>query len=101
MMMAHDSSPPRRELSAQAVSGLEAALTKYLVDDSAASGLQEALRVIAAEAREKNVHAEQLLLLLKDIWFGLPQIRQAPAGKQQSDLLQRAVSLCIREYYST
>ena len=101
MMMAHDSTPPRRELSAQAVAGLEAALANYLADSSDPKALQEALRVVAAEAREKNVHAEHLLMLLKEVWFALPQIRGAAAGQQQADLLQRAVSLCIREYYSS
>lgn len=101
MMMAHDSSPPRRELSASAIAGLEKALGEYLAKGAEPSVLQAALRVITAEAREKQIHAEQLLVLMKDLWFGLPKIKAAAPGEHHSDMLQRAVTLCIREYYAS
>jgi hypothetical protein len=100
-MMAHDSSTPRRQLSAEAIAGLETALEKYLSSGTELSELQTAIRTISAEARERNIHAEQILVLLKDLWFGLPQIRTAAPGDQQPEMLQRAVTLCIREYYAS
>ena len=59
------------------------------------------MQTIATEAREKQMRAEQLLVVLKDIWYSVPQIAQAPLGEQQNRLLQRVVTLCIREYYSS
>lgn len=101
MMMAHDSTPNRPELSAASVDALRSALQECLAQSSETSALQPALRQIATEARANKVHAEQLLVMLKDIWFALPQIGKAHEGEPQNRLLQRVVTLCIREYYST
>ena len=100
-MMAHDSSSPRPNLSATAIAGLEKALAAFLANQSDGSKLDSALRAVTAEAREKQVHAEQLLIVLKDVWFSLPQIRQTPSGEHQNTLLQRVITQCIREYYSS
>ena len=99
-MMAPDSSSSRPNLSAAAIAGLDDALRAFLSDPSDATRLEPALRTVATEAREKNVHAEQLLVLLKDMWFALPQVRSATSGEAQNALLQRVVTQCIREYYS-
>jgi len=98
MMMAHDSSAGRPQLSAETVSELTAALRNYAANESDIAALQPALRAVAAEAREKKVQAEQLLVLLKDVWFGLPNTQSTDGDGQVH--LQRVVTLCIREYYS-
>lgn len=100
-MMAQDSTPPRRQLSAEAIGSLEAALQRYLVGEPESAALQSTLRQISAEARDRGIHAEQMIVLLKDLWFQLPEIRSAPPGDQQPEMLQRAVTLCIREYYAS
>ena len=99
-MMAHDSSAPRPDLSASTIAALKQSLGKVLSNPSDTSGLDEALRVLTAEAREKNVHAEQLLVVLKEVWFALPAIRSTPSGEPQNALLQRVITQCIREYYA-
>jgi membrane-bound lytic murein transglycosylase B len=101
MMMAHDSTPNRPELSAASVEALRAALEEYLDRSAEIASLQPVLQRIAAEAREKKIHAEQLLVKLKDVWYGLAAIRDSHEAGQQNRQLQRIVSLCIREYYST
>jgi hypothetical protein len=100
MMMATDSTPRGPRLNAASIDALESALQRYLTDANEVATLQAALRPVAAEAREKKMHAEQLLVLLKDLWFALPQV-QASDTEQQHRTLQRVVTLCIREYYST
>jgi hemoglobin-like flavoprotein len=100
MMMAHDSTPGRPMPSAEALNALRSALEQYLTSGGETTSLQPALRRIAQEAREKKIHAEQLLIVLKDVWFALPQIARTP-NERQSELLQRVVTFCIREYYST
>lgn len=100
-MMAHDSSSPRPNLSATAIAGLEEALAAFLADQSDGSSLESALRTLTVEAREKQVHAEQLLIVLKDVWFSLPQIRETPLGGPQNAMLQRVITQCIRQYYSS
>jgi hypothetical protein len=100
MMMAQDSTPNLPELSPASVEGLKFALAKFLSSASDVTSLQTALREIAVEARAREIRAEQLLVLLKDVWFSLPQIARAPEGEDQNRLLQRVVTLCIREYYA-
>lgn len=99
-MMAHDSSAPRPDLSASTIAGLRQSLAKFLSNPSDSTGLDSALRTLTAEAREKQIHAEQLLVVLKEVWFGLPPIRSTPSGEPQNALLQRVITQCIREYYS-
>lgn len=102
MMMARDSTPNRPELLPASVNSLKVALQEYLErgSDTPTVSLQSALRSIAAEAREKQMHAEQLLVILKDVWFALPDIGKVQGAELQNRMLQRVVTLCIREYYS-
>jgi hypothetical protein len=100
MMMAHDSSAGLPQLSAESVSELTAALERYSRSEADIAAIQPALRRVAEEARHKKVHAEQLLVLLKDVWFGLPAVKNAADADGQHQLLQRIVTLSIREYYA-
>jgi hypothetical protein len=100
-MMAHDQSAPRPDLSTAAIANLRQALSDFLTNPADTSKLDGALRSLTAEARDKHVHAEQLLIVLKDLWYGLPQVRETPAGDAQNTLLQRVITQCIRQYYST
>ena len=100
MMMAHDSSAGRPQLSTESVSELTVALQRYASNETDIAAIQPALRKVAAEARLKKVHAEQLLVLLKDVWFNLPSIRDSGDSHTQQQRLQRLVTLSIREYYS-
>jgi hypothetical protein len=99
-MMAHDSSSQRPDLSGPAIAGLEEALAGFLANPSDTRSVESALRVVTAEARAKQIHAEHLLVLLKDVWFSLPPIQKTPSGEPQNALLQRVITQCIREYYS-
>jgi hemoglobin-like flavoprotein len=101
MMMAHDSShtPPSR-LDDESVNALRIALRAYLHDAEEPSGLQAALHRIAVEARERAILPEQLLVVLKEVWSALPEVRSMTESRQQVNLLQRVVTMCIREYYS-
>ena len=100
MMMAYDSSAGRPQLSAESVSELTAALERYATNEADIAAIQPALRRVADEARAKRVQAEQLLVLLKDVWFGLPVVKATVDADAQHRLLQRLVTLSIREYYA-
>ena len=100
MMMAHDSSAGRPQLSAASVSELAAALERYAANEADIAAIRPALRKVADEARSGKVQAEQLLVLLKELWFGLPGVRDGLQTEEQHRMLQRLVTLSIREYYS-
>jgi hypothetical protein len=101
MMMAYDSSQnPPSQLDDETVGAVRDALRGYLLDEADASPLQAALLRMAAEARTKSILPEQLLVVLKDLWNLLPEVRRMTDTSQQIRLLQRVVTMCIKEYYS-
>jgi hypothetical protein len=101
MMMAYDSSqtPPSR-LDDATLEDLRAALRHYLIDDTSSPQLRGVLLRMATEAREKAILPEHLLIALKDLWNALPEVRNPPETAQQGQLLERVVTMCIKEYYS-
>ena len=101
MMMAHDSghTPPSR-LDDASVELLRAALRDYLQDSKDPNKLQPSLLHIASEARARALPPEQLLVVLKEVWNGMPEVRAMTNTREQINLLQRVVTMCIKEYYS-
>jgi hypothetical protein len=101
MMMAHDSShtPPSR-LDDETVAAVQAALRAYLAASPEPAALRVALVRMSAEARERDMRPEQLLVVLKDLWGALPEVRSMTSASEQVRLLQRVVTMCIKEYYS-
>ena len=101
MMMAHDSShPPPSRLDDETVAAVRAALRAYLAGPAGAAALRTALVAMAAEARGKGMMPEQLLVVLKDLWSGLAEVRAMSDVGEQVRLQQRVVTMCIKEYYS-
>ena len=102
MMMAFDSSPtPPSRLDDATVAAVRDALRDYLASDADPAALREALRGMSAEARQKGVRAEQLLVLLKEAWNTIPEVRAMTDARAQSHQLQRVVTMCIKEYYGS
>ena len=100
MMMAHDwSSDTPASISLETMTALRSALVSYVQDPDDGSALRPALRQLALEAHEKAVAAEQVLIVLKQVWYTLPGQRELPSPEDRSQLLQRVVTICIREYY--
>jgi len=100
MMMAPDSSPGPGSLSTETIEAVRAALLGYVDVPATGEGLGRALRAMTAEAREHEMLPERLLVLLKDIWYSLPSVRTLKDPAEQVRLLQRVVTMCIREYYA-
>lgn len=98
MMMAHDTRDPGPSLKPESIAELTAALDAYLRDEEG-DELRRCLQHISVEARERGMHAEQLLGVLKDVWYAQPSVREGGNDAEQTRLLQRVVSICIREYY--
>ena len=101
MMMAHDSSPPPVPgLAEETIARARVALSRYLENpDAGGDELRIALDSMAAEARSRSMLPEQLLVVLKDIWYDLPAVRSIEDDGAQIRLLQRVVTMCIKEYY--
>lgn len=101
MMMAHDSSHPSSRLDDELLEAVRLALRAYLQDSQEPGAVQASLLRLAAQARERNIPPEQLLITLKETWNALPEVRSMNDAREQVRLLQRVVTMCIREYYDT
>jgi hypothetical protein len=100
MMMAHDSSAtPPGGLAEETTQAVRAALVGYLRAPGSATELRSALNRMADEARAKAILPEHLLVTLKQLWNSLPEVRSVGDVDEQTRMLQRVVTMCIREYY--
>jgi hypothetical protein len=100
MMMAHDSSPGGGALAESTIESVRRALLSYVAAPTHHEPLRSSLHAMAAEAREKSLPPEELLVVLKDIWYSLPTVRGMREPADQIRLLQRVVTMCIKEYYA-
>ncbi|HUQ82347.1 MAG TPA: hypothetical protein VM076_14440 [Gemmatimonadaceae bacterium] len=87
-------------LSPEAVTQLRHALTQWINADAADdAALGNALHAVAAEARERGVRAEELLVMLKTTWF---EIGGGPMASPKTGArrLDELVTACIKAYYN-
>lgn len=99
-MMAFDRTPSDAALDPATIADLRAALVRSLEVGSHAEDLGVLLVRAATEARSKGLQAEQLLVVLKDMWYSLPQLSSHPSDDGQTRLLQQLIARCIQEYYA-
>jgi hypothetical protein len=63
------------------------------------SGLRENLRTIGEHARRHQLHAEQLLILIKDACAALPEGRELLVQPDKAGTLNRLISMAVEEYF--
>ena len=66
---------------------------------SLSNGLRESMRRVCVIAHARGVQIEQLLVMVKDAWFELPEPRRI-LQDHSTDVLSRVVTLCIDQYYA-
>ena len=92
--------PHPRQLSAETTAALRDAVLRHL--ERGADGdesLGRAVSIVVAEAREREMRAEELILAFKTLYDALPEPKSAVARAEQVHLRERLVSACIRVYY--
>jgi hypothetical protein len=99
-MMAFDRMPSPR-LEAQTLDTLRSVMQRAVRKGDHGQELQDVLERTASEARDKDIQAEQLLVIMKDLWYSLPDVRKAEDTDRQTELLQELISRCITQYYAT
>jgi hypothetical protein len=97
--MAFDGTPAPPSLEPGTVDAIRAVLARSLADGAHSDDLKELLCRAATEAREKGILAERLLIILKDIWYSVPNVAGARSAAAENKLLQELISRCIHEYY--
>ena len=98
--MAHEQTPSRPELDQSTVQAMRVTFAASIDAGRHGDGLHDVLCQAAREARHKGIEPERLLVLVKDVWFGLPRSSRTTLNDQDHTLLQEVVSRCIQEYYS-
>ena len=93
---------PKPRLSPETVAKLRGALKRWVAGDGADdSVLRDALRVIATEARDGGIQAEEVLVTLKTAWLELggtsPGVHAGSATSHKR--LEDLVTACIKAYY--
>jgi hypothetical protein len=101
MMMANDSNPsPSGALAGETIAMVRDALDGHVrAPGGDARTLRDALHTLSREARTKGLQPEQVLVVLKETWYALPALREVDEPAEQARLLQRVVTMCIKEYY--
>ena len=103
MMMEYDTGPMSpNALAQEVVDSVRIALERYVETLAAepAPELRTALHALARDARAKAVPPEHLLVALKGIWQTLPSVERAHDYTEQTRVLQRVVTICIKEYFA-
>ena len=100
MMMVFDRVPTQR-LEAPTVEALRSVMQRAVRKGDHGQELQDVLARAANEARDKEIRAEQLLVMMKDLWYSLPELRSAEDTDRQTELLQELISRCITQYYAS
>jgi hypothetical protein len=98
-MMAFDRTPSPR-LEAETLDALRVVMQRAMRKGDHGQELQDVLTRAASEARDKDIHAEQLLVIMKELWFSLPDLRSVDDSDRQTELLQELISRCITQYYA-
>lgn len=92
---------PMSGLTPEAMGLLRNALTARMRGHGEAdASLGTALRAVAAEARDRGIRAESLLVTLKSMWFEIGGEPSTSSGSATGHrLLDEVVTACIKAYY--
>jgi len=80
---------------------LEAALVAQVKEpDRPTQELTRLLKKVGAEARQKNVKPEELIVIFKQLWISVIESMRPQYPDQQEQMRQKLVTLCIQAYYA-
>ena len=85
--------------SRQSLEMLRTALSRYVATREE-KPVCDALDVLAREAQDRKLYAEQMLVAFKRVWVETPQVQAMPNEKERKLMLDRLVKLCIDAYYT-
>lgn len=68
---------------------------------SARRELRAALSRVCVDARRSGLRAERLLVLIKEVWSGMPAGISRVTALHGDDRLNYVISTCVDEYYAT
>jgi hypothetical protein len=80
---------------------LRTALTEQLKrPDGPTQELSALIRKVAREAHDRDIKAEGLLVIFKQLWIALAESLRPQNADQYERVRQSLVTLCIQSYYA-
>ena len=102
-MMAYDSrsTPEPRPLGDATAAALrDAVLRLWSHPTEGDAGLQTAGAQTVAEARQRSLRAEDLILAFKDLLASMPELNAPERRLEAARFRERLITLCIKAYYA-
>ena len=92
---------PVSALSESTMQELKSALAEQLKQPNGPTPeLTRLLKKVGAEARQKNIKPEELIVIFKQLWNSLVESLRPQNTEQQERVRQNLVTLCIQAYYA-
>ena len=92
--------PSDASLAATVGAALRASVQAYVRGEATDEAMRQAIAIMCARARGSGAPPEQLLVLVKQTWSTLPDVRSIAASTARQQLLEGFIQACIREYYA-
>jgi hypothetical protein len=61
--------------------------------------LRQSMRLICADAHRRKLRAEQLLIIMKDVWLSMPDTANVLGDRSHHELFEHVVTAALDEYY--
>jgi len=87
-------------LDEPAVELVRVALRRYAGEGADSAPLRTSLATLSAHARDRGVLPEHLVVLVKNLWSAMPEVRTIHDVGDQLRRQQAVVTMCIKEYFS-
>jgi hypothetical protein len=96
-----DASPsPERVVPVEAIELVRAVFRAWVLGAVEDPELRRALRLFCDAAQRQQLRSEQVLVALKSMFRAVPEISNTRKRDSSNDLIARAVTMCIEEYYA-
>jgi hypothetical protein len=86
--------------SAETLDALRRGLRSRITHVESGVDLRQAIVLLCEDAHRRGLTAEQLILLVKDVWHRMPEVQHLPRSLRQDEALSRTITICIEEYYA-
>ena len=94
------SPPPERVVPAEVSELTRGVFRAWVAGAAEDAQLRRALRLFCDVAQQRQLRPEEVLVALKGIFRSVPEVRDTRNRGTGDDLIARAVTMCIEEFYA-
>lgn len=90
----------RPQLGTERLEELGAVARGYLSEEITDEHLERVVTAVSRHARERGMKAEELIVVCKEMWYGLPADANHSERSTRTKKLERLVTICIEGYFA-